>query len=254
MPKIKHTEISKGIDIVDLGLFVKKEKVLILSDMHIGQEAAMNSDGILIPRFQFKDLKKKTRNILEETKPKTIILNGDIKHGFGGISREEWKHALEYIDIIQEYGNVIIIKGNHDKIIEPISKRKGIDTVDHYLINKDIYVCHGDFIPDDCEYKTSKIVIIGHEHPAIGLRNNNRVEKYKCFLKGTYEKRRLFKEKNKAKTLLVMPSMNQLTEGTDVLSEKLLSPFLKQSLANFETWIVEDKVYYFGKLKGLLKE
>jgi uncharacterized protein len=243
-----QTEIFRGINIVDLGLFVKKEKILILSDMHIGQEAAMNKDGLLIPRFSFKDLISKTQKILEETNPKIIILNGDVKHEFGGISREEWKHTLDYLDILLEYGHVVIIKGNHDKIIAPIAERKGIPVVDFYSINSDAYVCHGDVIPQDTYYNKSKIVIIGHEHPAVGLRDGNRVEKYKCFLKGTYGKG------SKAKTLIVMPSMNSLTEGTDVLSEKLLSPFLHQNLANFEVWIVENKVFYFGKLKGLPKE
>jgi uncharacterized protein len=250
------TQISKGINIVDLALYVKHEKVLILSDMHIGEEAAMNKDGILIPRFSFKDLKQKTIKILEATSPKTIVLNGDIKHDFGKISREEWKHTLEYIDIIQEYGDVVIIKGNHDKIIEPIALKKGITVVNHYLINNNIYVCHGDVIPDEKkndEYKNSKIVIIGHEHPAIALRDNNRVEKYKCFLKGTFGKSSIISS-GKQKTLIVMPSMNSLTEGTDVLSENLLSPFLKQSkLRNFEAWIADDKVYYFRKLKDLPK-
>jgi len=39
--------------------------------------------------------------------------------------------------------------------------------------------------------------------------------------------------------------------GSDVLSEKTLSPFLKQPLEKFECWLVEDKPYYFGRLGEL---
>ncbi|MGV8169175.1 MAG: metallophosphoesterase [Candidatus Nanoarchaeia archaeon] len=234
-------EICKGIEIKDLTLFFKKEKILLLGDLHIGEEAAMKREGFLIPRFQQKDLINKTKKILEETKPKLIILNGDVKHEFGGISREEWKQVLDYLDLLQKHCGVIIIKGNHDKIIDPIAEKRKIPVLDYYVINSSIYICHGDIIPKNEHYKQAKTLIIGHEHPAIGLRDGNRVEKYKCFLKGKY----------KNKTLIVMPSMNQLTEGTDILTERLLSPFLQQNLDSFETWIVESEIYHFGKLSGL---
>ena len=85
-------------------------------------------------------------------------------------------------------------------------------------------------------------MIIGHEHPAIGLRDKGRVEKYKCFFKGKY----------KDKILIVIPSFNMLTEGTDILKEKLLSPFLQQKLDDFEIFIVGKEVLYFGKVKNLI--
>ncbi|MFA6072648.1 MAG: metallophosphoesterase [Candidatus Woesearchaeota archaeon] len=242
-------KILSNIEIVDLALFFKKEKILIFGDLHIGQEDAMNKEGILIPRFQQKDLITKTKKIISTTNPDIIILNGDIKHEFAKISKEEWKQILEYFDLLQKYSKVIIVKGNHDKIIEPLASKKNIPVLTHYLINK-TYICHGDIIPTNKEFKECKTIIIGHEHPSIGLRDGNRVEKYKCFLKGKY-KYNLFEEKQ----LIVMPSMNQLTEGTDILSEQLLSPFLKNMNINkFETWIVENEVYYFGKLKELKRE
>lgn len=238
--------ISKGIEIVDLALFIKKERILIMSDLHIGQEAAMNREGMLIPRFQHKDLVEKTKTIIKQTQPKTIILNGDIKHEFASISREEWKQVQSYLDLLQNESEVIIIKGNHDKIIEPIAERKGIKLINHYMAG-DTYICHGDLIPKDDDYKKSKTIIIGHEHPAIELREGSRAEKYKCFIKGKISDA-------KSKELIVMPSMNMLTEGSDVLNEKLLSPFLKNAnLDKFEVWIAESEIFYFGKLKNLKK-
>jgi uncharacterized protein len=234
--------IIEGIEICDLALFLKKDKILILGDLHIGQEESMNKEGILIPRFQHKDLIAKTKKIISFTKPSLIILNGDVKHEFAGISRDEWKKVQEYFDLISKNSRVILIKGNHDSILEPIALKKGLIVQDYFVHNK-IFICHGDKIFQNADFKKSKIIIIGHEHPSIGLQDKNRVEKYKCFLKGKYEN----------KTLIVIPSMNQLTEGTDVLKEKLLSPFLKNTnLHSFETWIVEnEEVFYFGKIKGL---
>ena len=89
--------------------------------------------------------------------------------------------------------------------------------------------------------RLEKTIIIGHEHPAIVLKEGPRKEKYKCFIKGKF----------KRKNLIVMPSFNLVTEGTDVLLETRLSPFLQRDISSFECWIVADKVYYFGKLKGI---
>ena len=99
---------------------------------------------------------------------------------------------------------------------------------------------HGDKILK--ESLNSKILIIGHEHPALNLREGPRKELYKCFLLGKY----------KNKILIVQPSFNLLTEGSDILKEKSLSPFLQQNLNNFEVFVVADKVYNFGKIKNLM--
>ena len=49
-----------------------------------------------------------------------------------------------------------------------------------------------------------------------------------------------------------MTSINHGTEGTDVTKAKLLSPFLKQNLSNFEVFVVGEAVLKFGKIKDLL--
>jgi len=104
-----------------------------------------------------------------------------------------------------------------------------------------ILVIHGDKIPDKSLLEGVSTIIIGHEHPAVSIREGVKTETFKCFLKGKYE----------GKNLVVMPSMNAVKIGSNVLREKQLSPFLKQDLSNFEVWVVEDKPYHFGKLKEL---
>ncbi len=228
-------EILKNIEIVDLALYLKKEKILIIADLHIGQEEAMNKQGILIPRFQFKEIEKRLKNILDKLEIKRIIINGDLKHEFGIISEQEWRNTLKILDLCLNYAPVILIRGNHDKIIGPIANKRNVQILESYK-TKGITILHGDKLK---EIKT-KTIIIGHEHPAITISDKIRKEKYKCFLKGKW----------KNKNIIVMPSFNQLTEGTDIASQRLLSPFLK-NISNFEVYVIEDKVYNFGKLKNL---
>ncbi len=237
-------QISKGIQIKDLALFIENSKTLILGDIHLGYEEALNKQGIMVPRFQFKDIMEKVEKIINEVKPSTIILNGDIKHEFGHISEQEWRDILQLIDYLNKNcSELVLVKGNHDKITKVIAAKRDMETVDHYSVDG-IYVCHGDFIPTDLEFHSSKLVVIGHEHPAVSLKEGERVEKYKCFLKGKYND----------KELIVMPSLNPLTEGTDILQEEILSPFLEQDLGSFEVFIVSDEVYQFGKLKELMEK
>lgn len=229
--------LSKSLEIIDLGLYIKK-KVLVFADFHIGFEESMNKRGILVPRLQFKDIMQRLENILKKVRPEIIVINGDIKHEFGKISDQEWRETLKLIDFLAKHcKNLILTRGNHDKILGSIAEKRNIKILDYFEF-EDFLITHGDIIPEDISrYKT---IIIGHEHPAFSVNEGGRTEKFKCFLAGKY----------KSKNLIVQPSFNSVTEGTDVLEEKTLSPFLKQDLADFEVYVVADRVYDFGKLKN----
>lgn len=228
-------QIHKSIDILDLALLIGK-KILVISDLHLGFEEALNKLGVLVPRFHYKDIKEKLDSIFRKiNSPDKIILNGDLKHEFGRISNQEWKELLDLFDFLKtKCHELIIIKGNHDPIIEPIARKREIKVVKEFRENN-ILVIHGDKIPE----KLEGVIIIGHEHPAISLKDEAKIERFKCFLKGKF----------KRKILIVQPSFNPSIEGSDVLKEKLLSPFLT-NLSDFEVFVVEkEEVLKFGKVK-----
>jgi putative SbcD/Mre11-related phosphoesterase len=239
---LKPSHIFEGIEIIDLALYLKKEKILVITDTHIGYEESLNKQGVMIPRTAFKETVQKLEKILKKTgKVEKIIINGDIKDEFGKISETEWRNTLKLIDFLLKHcKELILIKGNHDKILGPIAEKRNTKIADFFKIN-DILVIHGDKIPEKEVLKDVKTIIIGHEHPAITIRDKARAEKYKCFLKGKYKKY----------NLIVQPSFNPLVEGSDILSEEQLSPFLKQDLGNFEVLIVADSIYNFGKLSKI---
>lgn len=230
-------EIYQDIEVIDLALYLKRYKTLIVSDFQIGYEESLNKQGILIPRFQYHDIIKRLNLIFKKIRPEKIVVNGDLKHEFGKISEQEWRHVLQLIDFLSsKCKELILVKGNHDLALGPIAKKRSIEIKDYYQING-ITILHGDKIIK--EALSSKILIIGHEHPAVSFRDV-RVEKYKCFLKGKW----------KNKILIVQPSFNLINEGSDVLKERLLSPFLK-NLDNFQVYVIQDKVYDFGLVKNL---
>jgi len=231
--------LNNKIKLVDLGILV--EDTLIFGDVHVGYEEALNKRGILVPRFQSKEIMKQLETLLEKTKPKVVVINGDLKHEFGVISDQEWRDALKVIDLCAKYADKLyFVKGNHDKSLDPIARKRDIKIVDQYRIG-DVLVLHGD-VEKELDKKI-KTVIIGHEHPAIKLKTKLRSETYKCYLYGKYKKL----------DLIVMPSFNPLTQGTDVLSGNFLSPFLKKGISKFTALIIgkDGEVLDFGKIKDI---
>ena len=198
----------------------------------------------MVPRFQFDEIMKRLEKIFSRLKGKKIeriVVNGDLKHEFSTISDQEWRHTLKLLDFFEKHCNeIILIKGNHDTILGPIAKKRNIRVMDHFIINN-ILIIHGDVIPSKTLLKGVKTIIIGHEHPAVSVREGPRAELFKAFLVGKWKKY----------NLVVQPSFNLVTEGTDVLKEEVLIPFLKGNLRNLNAIIVGDKLYNFGKIKDL---
>ncbi|MFH1174135.1 MAG: metallophosphoesterase [archaeon] len=242
--------VNKQIHFLGNTVFLPLQHALVFSDLHLGIETTLRNEGLLIPTFSFKEILQQLKTTLEMVKSHigtskktgelTIVLNGDIKHEFGKISEVEWRDARALITFLQEFGKVIIIAGNHDKQIFPIAKALDVP-VEPYVRIDGTFICHGDVIPKPAVLRKAKTIIIGHEHPAVGIRELSRVEKFKCFLVGKW----------KNKTLIVMPSMQLINEGTDMLKERRLSPFLQGSIENFDVYVVSDKILHFGKIRQL---
>jgi len=242
---MKENKLLPGIFPLGHGTWIEKDKALVIADLHLGIEEMYNKRGILLPRFNFKEIKKHLeKRIFKQVKPGLIIINGDLKHEFGSVSEQEWSEVIDMLRFLQRHcKKLVLIKGNHDKILGPIAKWENLKiTEEGILLRKSkVFVTHGEQIPSSADYKKAKTVLIGHEHPAITIREQYKKETYKCFLVGKY----------KGKNLIVQPSMNTTAIGTNIKQEELLSPFLHQDLGNFKVFAIADKVYDFGKLKGL---
>jgi uncharacterized protein len=232
-------KILKSIKLVDLAIYTKN--TLIVTDFHLGYEEALNKQGMMVPRVQFNEIMRRIKKIFVKLKNKkidTIIVNGDLKHEFGSISDQEWRHVLQLLDMFSNYcKNIVLIKGNHDIILGPIAKKRKVKILENYSLG-DILILHGDSIPDKNLLKGIQTIIIGHEHPAVSIKDGPRTELFKAFLIGKWKKY----------DIIVQPSFNLLTEGSDIIKEGILSPFLKGNLKEFEVVVVGDKLYKFGRL------
>lgn len=243
-----------------------ENEILVIGDMHIGYEEHVIQKGIF-PRVQFKEIIRKLDEIFkllddEKIRLKKIVLLGDLKHEFGGISNTEWSDALKLIDYLENKlsrknrkGGLILIKGNHDNIIGPIARKRDFELKEYYKIKKkgkSICFLHGHKFNKKC-LDGSDILIMGHLHPAITLSDKYKKEKYKCFLVGKWKRKKAY----------VLPSFSGINFGYDVSllrSEDEKDGFLivdDKSLRKFEVIIYnskERKEYNFGKLSKLIKK
>ncbi len=218
---------------------------LIISDVHIGFEEALNREGFLVPRTLFSQILEDTEKVLSATRPRRVIVNGDFKHEFGRVSDQEWKDTFKLTELLsRNSAELIFIKGNHDKILGPLAEKFDVEVKEHMMIGN-IYITHGDTMHDNDDFRKASTIIIGHEHPCVTVRDSHKSERFKAFLVGKY----------KDKNLIVTPSFNPV-EGSDVTKERLMSPFLLKNpyLKEFKVYITADSIYDFGKLENFMQK
>jgi uncharacterized protein len=233
-------ELQPGIIADRTALWFPDHSILCFADLHLGYEEELAKKGVHMPLNEFTYQQRLFDKLMHKYRPKTVVLNGDVKHSFGYISDMEWRHSKQLLEMLTALSDVIIIKGNHDIALQIIATKHKLQVKSHHKAG-DILFLHGDALPTEEMLENTKTIVIGHEHPAIGLTNGIRTELYKCFLTLPWKKR----------TLIVQPSTFSLTQGTDVLSKQLMSPFL-ESLAKAEVFVVgEDQVLAFGKLSRI---
>jgi len=241
-----------GFQLINKTLFIPKTGTLVIGDLHLGYEESLREGGINFPLNLLKTTKEELKAIITSLQNKRekinkIILLGDLKHFFMFKKQEKYE-ILELLDFLEKYvskENIILIKGNHDKIQ---INRTGMKYHDYY-IEGDIAFTHGDKIYFEILDKKIKTIIIGHIHPAAILRDKHNIkkEKFKCYLIGKWKK----------KNLIILPSFLPLIAGTEINEEYSDKPgwsiLTKKEMKEFKTYIIDDngKILEFGKLKDL---
>jgi putative SbcD/Mre11-related phosphoesterase len=248
--------MEKGVEekryvFVGKTLFFPKEKIVCIGDLHLGYEKMLRNQGLSIPLEQFKNLIKELEQTFIYIKEKygkieKIVLLGDIKHHFS-FDYEENKELLQLLGFLKKYveeKNIVFIKGNHER---NTNNGKYLD----YYVLRDIAFVHGDRVYSEIYDKEVNMVVMGHLHPSITLRDEMKIknEKYKCFLVGRYNK----------KDFVIVPSFLNLTEGVaaneiDEMMDNSFSIIPNNELDNFEIFIVQEpekKALDFGRLRDL---
>ncbi|MGQ9477923.1 MAG: metallophosphoesterase [Candidatus Bipolaricaulia bacterium] len=243
-----------GLWLLDLGVYLPKRKALVIADLHLGYEEALRREGVLLPPGHLRKVQARLDRLLARLGPafevERLIINGDLKHRFAPLSLKEEREAKDFLKgLSASFRELILIRGNHDTHIEPLGRSAGRLKLEAALKFEEerLLIIHGDREPSERELAGVELVLIGHEHPAVGLRSQTgRIELYKAFLLGEYRGRRL----------LVQPSFTLLVCGSDLTRERALSPLLaEERLGAFRVYPVSDEgeIYDLGPLSPLLR-
>jgi hypothetical protein len=235
----------KDMKFLGTAAWLEDEEILVLGDLHLGYEEYLNVQGVFLPRTQYKKTIGDLDRIFRKIKGvKEIVILGDLKHEFHMVSRQEWKEVLDFIDYLKEKcEKVVLIKGNHDTILEPLAERKELKIKDYYIRN-DLAFLHGHKFFGEILDKKIKRIFLGHLHPAISIWEGVKSEVYKCFLVGKWRK----------KEIVILPSFFPLTEGVDVnIQNTDLEAEFKLKLESFEVFVPVSvsEVLEFGKVRDV---
>jgi len=223
-------------------LYLPKEKMIVLADLHIGIENELKHYGVHVSS-QTMDMKKKVLDICENYKISDIMVLGDVKHTIPSIPFHEKKEVYDFLKDLQRYGVVHIIPGNHDGGIQKLVPNQVQVHTSAGIIKDDIGFIHGHRWPHEDVMKSS-FVIMGHTHPTVMLKDRLGFKTYEpCWLKCPAIHDLLLKRYpsgNRSILFLILPAFNRLCGGLAVNEDGVIGPLASLiHISHSEVYLLE---------------
>ena len=232
-------------------LHLVDESALILSDLHYGVEAEMLRGGVWVPN-RSTGRTEKVLKLIKQTKSKRLILLGDVKHQVPHNSKQQRTDLEQFFMAVNRVAKVEIVPGNHDGGLEDIIPSEvKFHKSDGFVIGE-IGMVHGHAWPSQ-EVMNSKILVMGHEHPALSFRDRlDKLHSEPCWLRAPMLEHERYDKV--PKQLIVMPAFGELAGRTMIIEPlKGLGPVLRNGLADLAKARVETlEGLDFGELGNLI--
>jgi len=146
------------------------ERVLVVSDLHIGWEVALAEKGIHVPS-QTEKIIKRLEGIISSEKPDCLVILGDVKHTIAKIEVEEWRDVPRFFEeVCKMTPKVQVIPGNHDGNIEALLPEDVEVLPSHGIAFGEVGLFHGHAWPDP-KMMSCSILVVGHVHPVVVFRD-----------------------------------------------------------------------------------
>lgn len=226
---VERLRVAPGVEVTqEHALWLHDLGTIVITDLHLGYEGALEEAGVSIPRFQKKIMLERIARIIERYNPERVVVNGDFKHDFSKNLLQEWKDVLEVLDFLGERVSPVMVRGNHDNFLLTILTKRGID------LKKSIKLCGYTFMHGHEVTSSKGPVVIGHEHPAVKLRDEvGALLTMPAFVVST--------------GVIVLPAFSPLALGVDVSNYPYLSPVLN------ERDISDARVIALDEKEGLME-
>ncbi len=143
-------------------IFWQEERILILSDVHLGKAGHFRKSGIAIPQSVFKEDMQRLVSQLQYFKPEKLLIVGDLFHSTANKEHEfflKWRN--DFISI-----PILLVKGNHD-----VLKKEWYRTANITVHENDFSLKNFTFTHDiNCCADNNNYCFSGHIHPGVRIR------------------------------------------------------------------------------------
>ena len=209
---MRSKEILPGVRITsDRCLILDEGPTVVLGDLHLGYERALEQEGMYIPRINTDSIRDALNDILCRYEPARVVLLGDVKHDFKRAGFEEKREVRRIIGLLGEAAETVVVKGNHDNYIQNIISDLGILAVDSIdIMGYRLEHGHVD--------SGVRPVIIGHEHPSVRIPGSvGGGMKIQCFVHARKD------------GVIVLPPFSPFSSGNDLVADEdcVMAPALK---------------------------
>lgn len=200
-----------------------RERALVVADVHLGYAWVQRRRGQLLP-LPSDDTLQRLAEVRQDYGAERLIFLGDLVHGVAPLPPLE-AALRELAETLAGHCRLTLAAGNHDRRLDafiaarrlPIEVRTAERLGPHLLVHGDLPVPAAEWNAWREARGSVGRVVMGHEHPAVTLRDGQaRAAKCPCFLV--------------ANERLVLPAFSRWAAGSEVTRRAFMSP-LAQGIA-----------------------
>lgn len=176
---VKHT-INKNDFVLSSNriIFWEQEKILILSDLHLGKSGHFRKSGIAVPAAVMKEDMQRLVADIQFFKPALVVVVGDLFHSVANKEHElflKWRNDLQQVPFL-------LVKGNHDIVPDEWYTNANIKVAEKiWRRNNFLFVHQIEDITTD-EIEADDYLFSGHIHPAVSIKGLGKQSlRFPCF-------------------------------------------------------------------------
>lgn len=218
-------------------LLIRKEKALVVGDLHIGLDLKYKERGLFFPNATER-MAADIRRLLKKTGAKRLVILGDVKESIAYPKFAEFMELKKFFEALKDI-RISIVKGNHDgdlaKVMDNLAPE--IEITKEKLMGG-VALVHGNAWPSEIAMR-QKYIVCAHGHFAVDAQGRN--EKAWLFAKAGKSMDKRYEGFNKSIRLVMMPAFNDLILGTQVSEDtKNRTQFFRQDVFDWKSSILYD--------------
>ena len=199
----------------DRYLWHSQTRTAVLSDLHLGIEESLRRQGIAFPAVNAAEVRRAWDSLRQRVGSEgRVVIAGDLFDS-STPDGESIAVARELVEQLPGGVNITLLRGNHDPEMADLRRifagtRASVEAM---TVVADYAVIHGHQWQDAQRLEQRRGVIVGHQHPAVVLRDRVQSAKMICFAVATV------RMNGREVRVMVLPTFSRAPLGTNLMTE-----------------------------------